>query len=167
MSPPFFSPARDGPTYASPMQNLFDAASRDSILARLSSLQPGAARQWGKMGVAQMLAHCSIAMEAATGDRPRKQQLIGKLLAWMVRSKLLGDQPFSKNSPTDPTFIVRDEKDFDVEKRRLMSVVSKFCNGGRDNASRQTHSFLGKMSGDEWGVMMYKHIDHHLNQFDA
>jgi Protein of unknown function (DUF1569) len=149
------------------MPNLFDAASRDSILARLSSLQPGATRQWGKMGVAQMLAHCSIAMEAATGDRPREQQLIGKLLGWMVRSKLLGDQPFSRNSPTDPTFIVRDEKDFDVEKRRLISVVSKFCERGPEEAARQTHSFLGKLSGDEWGVMMHKHIDHHLKQFDA
>ncbi|MDQ6894760.1 MAG: DUF1569 domain-containing protein [Acidobacteriota bacterium] len=167
MSPPFLLPAGDGPAYASPMQNLFDPARRDSILARLASLQPSAQRQWGKMGVAQMLAHCSVAMEAGTGDRPRKQQLIGKLLAWMVRSKVLGDQPFSRNSPTDPTFIVRDEKDFDVEKRRLISVVSKFCEAGPDSASRQTHSFLGKLSGDEWGVMMYKHIDHHLKQFDA
>jgi hypothetical protein len=147
------------------MPNLFDAANRDSILVRLSSLQPGATRQWGKMGVAQMLAHCSIAMEAATGDRPRKQQLIGKLLAWMVRSRVLGEQPFSRNSPTDPTFIVKDERDFDLEKRRLMSLVSKFCEHGPENAGRQTHSFLGKLSGDEWGMMMHKHIDHHLNQF--
>jgi hypothetical protein len=149
------------------MPNLFNASDRDAILGRISGLQPGAARQWGKMGAAQMLAHCSIAMEAGTGDRPRKQQLIGKLLAWMVRSKVLGDQPFSRNSPTDPTFIVKDDRDFDLEKRRLMSLVSKFCEQGPDNAGRQTHSFLGRMTGDEWGVMMHKHIDHHLKQFDA
>jgi len=149
------------------MQNLFDTANRDAILARLSSLQPGATRQWGKMGVAQMLAHCSVAMEAATGDRPRKQQLIGKLLAWMVRSKVLGDPPFPKNSPTDPTFVVKDERDFDAEKRRLMGLVGRFCELGRENAARQTHSFLGGMSGDEWGTMMYKHIDHHFRQFGA
>jgi len=114
-----------------------------------------------------MLAHCSIAMEAATGDRPRKQALVGKALSWMVRSKVLGDQPFSKNSPTDPTFVVKDEKDFETEKRRLTALVSRFCELGRENVSRQTHSSLGRMSGDDWGVMMYKHIDHHLKQFNA
>ena len=149
------------------MQSLFDAPDRESLLTRLSNLQPGATRQWGKMSPAQMLAHCSIAMEAATGDRPRKQQLIGKLLAWMVRSRILGDQPFSRNSPTDPTFVVKDEKDFDAEKRRLTGLVGRFCELGRENAARQTHSFLGGMTGDEWGTMMYKHIDHHLRQFGA
>jgi len=27
------------------------------------------------------------------------------------------------------------------------------------------HSFLGRLSGEEWGIMMYKHLDHHLRQF--
>ena len=149
------------------MPNLFDPADRDALLARLSSFRPDAARQWGKMSAAQMLAHCSTAMEAATGDRPRKQQLIGKLLAWMVRSKILGDEPFSKNSPTDPTFVIRDERNFDAEKRRLEALVTRFFDLGRGNAARQTHSFLGTLDGDEWGVMMYKHIDHNLRKFNA
>ena len=149
------------------MPNLFDAPARESLLTRLANLRPDAPRQWGKMGVAQMLAHCSIAMEAATGDRPRKQMLIGKAISWMVRSKVLGDAPFSKNSPTDPTFVVKDEKDFEAEKRRLESLVARFCEAGREKVSRHSHSFLGRMSGDDWGVMMYKHIDHHLKQFNA
>jgi len=27
------------------------------------------------------------------------------------------------------------------------------------------HSFLGRLRSDEWGVMMHKHLDHHLRQF--
>jgi len=27
--------------------------------------------------------------------------------------------------------------------------------------------FFGKLSGKEWGELMYKHIDHHLRQFGA
>ena len=167
MSSPFFLAATGIPAYASRVQNLFDPASRESILKRLSSLPPAAPRQWGKMSAPQMLAHCSVAMEAATGDRPRQQALIGKLLSWMVRSKVLGDQPFSKSSPTDPTFVIRDERNFDEEKRRLVALVGKFCEQGPAAAARQTHSFLGRMSGDDWGVMMYKHIDHHLQQFGS
>jgi hypothetical protein len=149
------------------MHSLFDAADRQSVLGRLAQLQPGAERQWGKMAASQMMAHCSIALEMATGDRPRKHQLIGKIFGPFVRSLLLGEKPFSRNSPTDPTFIVTDEKDFEAEKLRLTGIVNKFCECGPEKAAVQVHSFLGRLNGEEWGIMMYKHLDHHLRQFGA
>jgi hypothetical protein len=147
------------------MQNLFDASAKTEILRRLGALSPGAARQWGKMTTAQMLAHCSAALEVGTGDRPRPQQLIGKIFGPFVRKGLLGEKPFSKGSPTDPTFVVKDERDFARERERLVGLVERFCERGRENAGEQMHSFLGRMSGDEWGLLMYKHLDHHLKQF--
>lgn len=149
------------------MQTLFEPAGRQGIDARLGQLRPDSARQWGKMSVSQMLAHCSAALEVATGDRPRKHQLIGRIFAPFVKSSLLGEKPFSRNSPTDPTFVVTDERNFDAEKRRLDELVRRFCEAGPVNAASQTHSFLGRLDGDEWGVMMYKHLDHHLRQFGA
>lgn len=147
------------------MQNLFDGPARQELLGRLNRFSPEAVRQWGKMTAAQMLAHCAVALEAGTGDTPRRQQLIGKLFGPFVRKSLLGDKPFSKGSPTDPTFVVKDERDFRSEKDRLTGLVEKFCQRGPEEAGRQTHSFLGAMSGDEWGRLMYKHLDHHLKQF--
>lgn len=149
------------------MQNLFDAPAKKEILQRLGALSPGAPRQWGKMTSAQMLAHCSVALEAGTGDKPRRQQLIGKIFAPFVRKGLLGEKPFSKNSPTDPTFIVTDERDFARERDRLAGLVERFFERGRDAAGKNVHSFFGRMSGDEWGLLMYKHIDHHLRQFGS
>jgi hypothetical protein len=149
------------------MHSLFDAGDRQSVLGRLSLLQTGAVRQWGKMSAAQMLAHCSIAMEMATGDQPRKQKLIGRLLGPFVKASLLGEKPFSKDSPTDPAFVVKTEKDFETEKRRLTGLVNSFCERGPEKASVQLHSFLGRLNGEQWGVMMYKHLDHHLRQFGA
>ncbi|MEO8431526.1 MAG: DUF1569 domain-containing protein [Acidobacteriota bacterium] len=146
-------------------QTLFEPAGRANVEARLGKLGPEATRAWGSMGPAQMLAHCSAALEVATGDRPRKHQLIGKIFGPFVRKSLLGDKPFSRNSPTDPTFIVTDEREFDAEKRRLSTLVDRFCAAGPAKAGAQIHSFLGRMTGDEWGVMMYKHLDHHLRQF--
>ena len=29
------------------------------------------------------------------------------------------------------------------------------------------HAFFGKLTGEEWGRLMHKHIDHHLRQFGA
>jgi hypothetical protein len=149
------------------MQSLFQSADRQSILARLDTLQAGSTRQWGKMSPAQMLTHCSLALETATGDRPMKQKLIGKLLAPLVRSSVLGEKPFSKNSPTDPTFVVSDERDFAAERKRLVGLIERFVQKGPAEAGRYTHAFFGKLSGEQWGVLMYKHLDHHLRQFGA
>ncbi|MEO6326798.1 MAG: DUF1569 domain-containing protein [Thermoanaerobaculia bacterium] len=149
------------------MHTIFDPADRKVILDRLAKLSPGSPRQWGKMNPGQMLAHCSAALETATGVRPMKQALIGKVLAPFVRAGVLGDKPFTKNSPTDPTFIVKDDRDFAAERVRLEKLLESFCQRGPEEAGKQTHSFFGKLTGAEWGRLAYKHLDHHLSQFNA
>jgi hypothetical protein len=147
------------------MYDLFDAASRREILDRLDRLTPDSPRQWGKMTPAQMLAHCSNALEVANGDHPKKQILVGRLFGPLVRKKFLGEAPFPHNSPTDPTFVISDDRDFAKEKARLQSLAARFVELGPDHAAACTHTFFGRMTGTEWGVMMGKHLDHHLRQF--
>jgi hypothetical protein len=147
------------------MKSLFDPADRQSLLQRIAALDPGSARQWGKMNPAQMLCHCSRALETATGERPMKQALIGKILMPFFRSSILGEKPFKKNSPTDPTFVVTEERDFAAERARLNGLIDRFVANGAPYAGTQMHAFFGKMTGQEWGELMYKHIDHHLRQF--
>ena len=149
------------------MQNLFNATDRDELVRRLANLQPSSSRQWGKMNVAQMLAHCAVALEVACGDPIRKQALLGRVLAPFVRKSVLGDKPFSRNGPTDPSFKIADERDFAAERARLTALVDKFCSRGQDGADGLVHSFFGRLSADEWGRLMYKHLDHHLRQFSA
>ncbi len=149
------------------MQTLFEPSARLGIHQRLAKLEAASARQWGKMEPAQMLAHCSVALDTANGDLPRKQMLIGKLLAPFVKKGVLGEKPFTKNSPTDPAFLVSDPRDFAREKDRLEKTIDRFCDRGPEAAARATHSFFGKLTGDEWGTLMWKHLDHHLRQFGA
>lgn len=149
------------------MKSIFHPADRDEILGRLDALQPDGTRQWGKMNPAQMLRHCQLALETGSGDRPMKQKLLGKLLMPFVRSSILGEKPFSKNSPTDPTFVVSDERDFAAERTRLVELIHRFVARGESAAGTQTHSFFGRMTGQEWGELTYKHLDHHLRQFGA
>jgi Protein of unknown function (DUF1569) len=147
------------------MPNLFEPSVRQGIMERLLKLGPQTTRQWGKMDAAQMLAHCSVAMEAGTGDKPLPQRLIGKVFSPFVRKGFLGDKPFPKNSPTDPTFVMSDPKDFAKEKDYLTKLIDRFCAAGPEAAGKHTHSFLGRVGGEDWGVIMYKHLDHHLRQF--
>ena len=147
------------------MKSVFEPEARQQLVARLDALRPDSARQWGKMDPAQMLGHCANALETATGDRPMKQGLLGKILMPFFRKSILGEKPFSRNSPTDPTFVIRDPRDFEAEKRRLLTLLDRFVAAGPDNAGKYVHSFFGKMTGQEWGELTHKHLDHHLQQF--
>ena len=149
------------------MDTLFDPAARERILRRIDALRSDSPRQWGKMTAAQMLAHCAIAIEAATGDRPMKQIFIGKLLTPFVRKAFVGPKPYSRNSPTGPTLIVKDARDFTTEKRRLVADIEKFAAAGPAVAARYPHGFIGRVTGEEWGELHHKHLNHHLTQFGS
>ncbi len=149
------------------MDSLFDPAARERLLDRVAALRPDARRLWGRMDPAQAVTHCAIALEAATGDAPLKQGLIGKILSPFVRASSLGPKPFPRNSPTHPTFVVADARDLARERERLVAGIRKFADAGPAAAARWEHGFFGRLTGEEWGVLMHKHIDHHLAQFGA
>ena len=49
------------------MKSLFDAALITNLKQRIESLQADSQRQWGKMSVDQMIAHCAVGLEMALG----------------------------------------------------------------------------------------------------
>lgn len=149
------------------MKSLFNPKDRNEIVQRIGALQPASTRLWGKMTAPQMMAHCSNVLETAVGISPRKQAFIGKLIVPFIRKSVLGDKPFSRNSPTDPKFVISDERDFAAERERLMKLIDLFVQRGPEEAGKATHSFFGKLSGEEWGTLSWKHLDHHLRQFGA
>jgi uncharacterized protein DUF1569 len=149
------------------MSTLFDDAERARILARLHSLRADSPRGWGKMTLAQALCHCAIALEVVTGERPMRQKFIGKVLGPFFRGRMLGPEPFSRNSPTGPELIVSGPRDFARERERVVALIGRFAAAGPESASQYVHGFIGRLTGDEWGRLMRKHLDHHLRQFGA
>src|ERR1700686_5285888 len=55
-------------SFGGSMKNLFQREAIDEVIARIDNLQPATQRQWGKMDVAQMMAHCSAALDMANGQ---------------------------------------------------------------------------------------------------
>ena len=149
------------------MKSMFESATLDDVVRRINSLNAGSQHLWGKMGVAQMMAHCSVALEVATGRRIARRVLIGRILGPMFKKRYYDDSEFSKNSPTHPTFVITDERDFAAEKQRLLGLAREFSEGGEAKCTREPHSFFGNLTPREWGIGTYKHLDHHLRQFGA
>ncbi|WP_026853292.1 DUF1569 domain-containing protein [Geothrix fermentans] len=147
------------------MNSLFIPADREALSHRLAALEPGAARQWGKMDPAQMLCHCAISMGDPLGERSAKQVFLGKLVTPFIRGAVFGGKPFRRNSPTDPTFVVSASTDFEAERIRLATLIDRVVQRGAAKTEGLVHPFFGRLSGEEWGILIYKHLDHHLRQF--
>jgi len=147
------------------MKNLFNQTDTTEILNRINKLNATSQRLWGKMEVGQMLAHCSKALEMASGQSFPPRLFIGRILGPLFKSKYLNDKPLDKNSPTDKSFIISDNRDFEKEKVTLKNLVQQFAEGGAEKCTTHPHSFFGKLTPEQWGIGMYKHLDHHLRQF--
>ncbi len=149
------------------MKNLFDATVAHQVKTRLAKLEPQSERRWGRMTAPQMLAHCSMSMQWAVGETvPEKAALPARLMGRLVKPMVLrNDDPLRKNSPTAKALVVADERDLDRERNQLSGLIDKFAAGGAAGCTRNPHSFFGRMTPDEWAILMYKHLDHHLRQF--
>lgn len=147
------------------MKNLFQREAVDEVIARIDKLQPATQRQWGKMDVAQMMAHCSGALDMASGRLNPPRALIGRVIGPLFKSIYTNEKPFSRSSPTDPKLVVSDQRDFLREQEQLKLRVRGFHEGGVAQCTRHPHPFFGAFSPQDWGRGMYKHMDHHLPQF--
>jgi hypothetical protein len=150
------------------MKNLFAATDVEELKTRLALINPESHRLWGKMSVAQALAHCSLGMQMATGELRPPRVFIGRILGPIVKPKLLADDaPMRPNSPTSKELVVRDEPDFAAQQARLNGLIDQFATAGPQGCTTYPHPFFGQLTPDEWAILTYKHIDHHLRQFGA
>jgi hypothetical protein len=147
------------------MKSLYETAAVEDVKRRIGLLGPGSERLWGKMTAAQMLAHCSIGMETAVGDTVLPRMLIGRVLGPLVKAGYVNDKPMSRNGPTAPGLIVGDERDLVAEQGRLVRLIDRFYQAGPEGCTKAPHCFFGKLTPEEWAKGMYKHLDHHLQQF--
>ncbi|TCD02126.1 DUF1569 domain-containing protein [Pedobacter frigidisoli] len=150
------------------MNNLFNPADVSGILSRIEKLSPNAQKQWGKMTVNQMLAHCTASLETAMGlHRPERLGFVGRFFGKLMKPKFFSDQPFPKNSTTDKSYIITGNPDFETEKTRVIKQIKQFSDGGPANCTTHPQAFFGALTPEEWALMQWKHFDHHLRQFGA
>ena len=147
------------------MKNLFQPDAVNDVISRIDRLQPAAQRQWGKMDVAQMMAHCAAALDMASGRLNRPRILLGRLIGPFVRAIYTNEKPFSRNNPTDKKLVISDPRDFSREQEQLKLRVRQFHEGGEAQCTGHPHPFFGALTPQAWATGMYKHLDHHLRQF--
>jgi len=148
------------------MKTIFDKATRDELIGRINTLTENSEAQWGKMNVYQMIEHCIRWEEMISGEIICKQAFIGRLFGKMALKGLLKDEsPLRRSTPTSPELRVAETNgDVAAEKERWIVLIGQNANSSN---SGFIHPFFGKMTKEQVGYLAYKHIDHHLRQFNS
>jgi hypothetical protein len=151
------------------MKNLFEPTTAQEVNTRLRSLTPGRQPLRGRMTPAQATEHCAIAMEWAVNDTaPPRGPLPARILGRIIKPLALGNNdPMRRNSPTAKSLIVLHEPELDAAKNRLTILIDRFATAGPAGCTSHPHPFFGNLTPDQWAILMYKHLDHHLRQFGA
>ena len=148
------------------IKSVFNTADVEELKQRINKLTPQSTPLWGKMNVSQMLSHTNVSYEMAyTNKHPKPNAFMRFILKLLVKQVVVGPKPYKHNTPTAKAFLITEEKDFETEKARLLAYLDHTLQLGKDHFEGRESLSFGKLTSDEWNVMFYKHLDHHLQQF--
>jgi hypothetical protein len=145
------------------MKSLWNEPDARELRLRISRLRPDARGQWGRFTAPQMVVHLTDAAKMAMGELaipPRKMAL----RYFPLKQLIIYVLPFPKGAPTAPQLVDRVAAEWDGELRQLEMAMGRLaaqpdCDGWPE------HPAFGRLSRRAWGVLVYRHTDHHLRQF--
>jgi len=151
------------------MKHLFDPGVASDVKQRILRLGPQSERLWGTMTAAQTLAHCTSGLQMAMGTiKPKRAPFPANLLGVLIRPMVFrDDKPMRRNSPSSPELFSADpaQPTFEYQRAQLIAAVDSFAIKGAACCSPHPHPFFGSLEPQQWAILMYKHLDHHLRQF--
>lgn len=144
------------------LPTIYDHIRREELLARLQRLRPDAAGRWGRMSAPKMVVHLDDACRLASGELqlPRMFVPLRPLVKWVALYVL----PFPRSAPTSRGLLERRPASWDADLARLRDRIAAVREPGPDDTLGE-HPLFGRMTARDWGVLLYKHCDHHFRQF--
>jgi len=147
------------------MKSIFNESEKTELIERINKLNPELKPLWGIMSVSRMLTHCTVTLKLAFGEITpelnEKFLQIGK----QVKNRVFETEMFSKNIPTTKEFLVPDNNDFHNNKTILIDYINKYSLTDVNDTKMAPHPYFDDMSVTEWGMLIWKHTNHHLTQF--
>jgi hypothetical protein len=145
------------------MKSLFNPRDHRELQDRVQRLRTDQTPLWGRMSSVLLVAHLADSLRMASGVldvAPKKVPFRYSPLKEFVLYVL----PIPKGLPTSPELIARKPGDFTAEVADLRDQLNGLVQRGAE-ALAPEHPAFGRLSARQWGVLIYRHIDHHLRQF--
>jgi hypothetical protein len=155
------------------MQSLLKAESREALWQRTSRLLPDTPARWGQFDAPRMLAHLTQSLRMMTGELKIPAQPAPWLLCHApMKHLLIYVLPFPKGMSTFPELLAQptpesqshSQSAWDDDQHLFRAALDEI--GAReDTEDWPDHGAFGPLTGGQWGVLQYRHLDHHLRQF--
>jgi len=146
------------------MGSILNEVDREKICNRLRSLSVSSSRRWGTMDVVSMLQHLRLSARMTVGELSVPSVNKRPFQVFPLKHLLLYVLPFPKGAPTAPELKPVVAESFEEERAALLELLELIGTGPCDGTG-PTHPLFGPLTWREWGVVTYKHADHHLRQF--
>jgi hypothetical protein len=145
------------------MKSIWQEGARRELSDRIGALPPDRRAQWGKFTAPQMICHLAESLKMAMGDLkvapkrlPIRYTPLKQLIIYLA--------PFPKGAPTAPELLARQPRDLTADVADLQRLLARAASAPTTD-SWPEHPAFGKLSTRAWGVLIYRHMDHHLRQF--
>ena len=148
------------------MRTMWEPPRQQELHERIGRLRADARGAWGKFTAPAMVCHLADSLKMALGDMtvapkhfPIRYPPLKQFIIYLA--------PFPKGAPTAPELLERAPAAWQADVAELRALVDRFIARGRDDAPWPDHPAFGSLTKRAWGVLTYRHIDHHLKQFGA
>ncbi len=139
-------------------------------LPLFKTLSADAVGKWGKMNGQQMVEHVSAFFYVST-EKIKFALVTPVEHLPKYREFLFSDKEFRENTKA-PTSVIGEEplplrySTMETALENLAESISGFQSYFKDDADKKTmHPVFGELNFEEWVLLHYKHVTHHLRQF--
>ncbi|WPO80996.1 DUF1569 domain-containing protein [Chryseobacterium sp. JJR-5R] len=141
----------------------------DEILGRINQLSENSSAKWGKMEVGQMMKHCGFVLQVPLKriELPTVNPLFSAIGIIARMEMQIFNNGIPRNMPTFRKLIINFECNFNEEKQNLLKILDEYKISSQSDNLPGRHALFGRMKKKDWGFMEYKHLDHHLKQFNV
>ncbi len=143
---------------------------KNDFFSLLGKITPESKTNWGKMNAQQMVEHVAAFFKVSTEkikfDLVTPEEHLPKF-----KEFLLSDKQFRENTKA-PVNVIGEEplplryKTYEEAVEKLHEAVDHFEAYFKNDPLKKTiHPVFGPLNFDEWVLLHYKHVTHHLRQF--
>lgn len=146
------------------MKSFWDTTAREDLCRRVDRLTATAAPQWGRFNATQMLAHLNDAMRMTLGELVVKPKNL-PLRYTPIKQLVIYALPFPKGAPTAPELLARCGDACFADEQAIFRALADRLAAKPSGERWPEHPAFGRLTHDAWGVLAFRHTDHHLKQF--
>jgi len=144
------------------MPSIYEPDRRRELIERLSRLKADTPAKWGRFSAPQMVTHLLESSRMASGELKVPARPLP--LKALVRYLIIHVLPFPKGAPTAPQLIARVPAEWERDVAALRAEIEA-VREPVPGAPVPEHPAFGPMTARDWGLLRYKHTDHHFRQF--